>query len=248
MFNSLFKTKKNSSHGIFESIHTDMHSHFLPGIDDGSPNLETSLELIRRMMKLGYKKFITTPHIMWEMYKNTPEIINEKLELLRSALKTAGMDVEINAAAEYFLDDHVEKLLNQKQKLLTLHDNLVLVEFSLASQPFNVKDVLFEMTMQGYQPVIAHPERYVYFEQAKDFYDELKDAGYYFQLNINSLSGYYGRSANTLAQYLIKKGYYNLLGSDVHHFRHIEALSNPNITSPLQKLIENGNIMNPKLV
>ena len=204
MFNSLFKTKKNSSHGIFESIHTDMHSHFLPGIDDGSPNLETSLELIRRMMKLGYKKFITTPHIMWEMYKNTPEIINEKLELLRSALKTAGMDVEINAAAEYFLDDHVEKLLNQKQKLLTLHDNLVLVEFSLASQPFNVKDVLFEMTMQGYQPVIAHPERYVYFEQAKDFYDELKDAGYHFQLNINSLSGYYGRSANTLAQHLIK--------------------------------------------
>lgn len=224
-----------------------MHSHLLPGIDDGSPDLETSLELIRRMMKLGFKKFITTPHIMWEMYKNTPEIINEKLELLRSALKTEGINVEINAAAEYFLDDHVEELLSQKQKLLTVYDNMVLVEFSLASQPYNIKDVLFEMTMQGYQPIIAHPERYIYFEQAKDFYDELKDSGHYFQLNTNSLSGYYGKSAEKLAQYLLKKDYYNFLGSDLHHFRHIEALSNPVITSQLNKLLDTGKIMNPKL-
>jgi len=165
-----------------------MHSHLLPGIDDGSPDLETSIELIRRMMKLGFKKFVTTPHIMWEMYKNTPEIVNKKLDLLRAALKKESIDVEINAAAEYFLDEHVEKLLSTKQKLLTVADNMVLVEFSLANQPFNVKEILFEMTMQGYQPIIAHPERYIYFEQAKDFYDELKDSGYYFQLNINSLS------------------------------------------------------------
>jgi protein-tyrosine phosphatase len=240
-------SKSSSSVPDYSSLAVDMHSHLLPGIDDGSPNLETSLELIRRMMKLGFKKFITTPHIMWEMYKNTPEIINEKLELLRSALKTEGINVEINAAAEYFLDDHVDELLSQKQKLLTVHDNMVLVEFSLASQPYNIKDVLFEMTMQGYQPIIAHPERYIYFEQAKDFYDELKDSGHYFQLNINSLSGYYGKSAEKLAQYLLKKDYYDFLGSDLHHYRHIEALSSPIITPQLQKLIENGKIMNPKL-
>ena len=224
-----------------------MHSHLLPGIDDGSPNLEMSLELIRRMMKLGFKKFVTTPHIMWEMYKNTPEIINEKLDLLRTALLKEGIDVEIRAAAEYFLDEHVEQLLTTKQKLLTVADNMVLVEFSLASPPFNIKEVLFEMTMQGYQPIIAHPERYIYFEQAKDFYDELKDAGYYFQLNINSLSGYYGKSAESLAHYLLKKGYYNFLGSDLHHFRHIEALSKPVIMPVLQKLVASGKIMNSKL-
>lgn len=224
-----------------------MHSHLLPGIDDGSPNLETSIELIRRMMKLGFKKFVTTPHIMWEMYKNTPEIINEKLELLRSALKKEGIDAEIKAAAEYFLDEHVEQLLASKQKLLTVADNMVLVEFSLANQPFSTKEILFEMTMQGYQPVIAHPERYIYFEQARDFYDELKDAGCYFQLNINSISGYYGKSAEKLAQYLLKKEYYNFVGSDLHHFRHIDALSNPVITPVLQKLVDSGKIMNSQL-
>ena len=231
----------------YSSLAVDMHSHLLPGIDDGSPNIEISLELIRRMMKIGFKKFITTPHIMWEMYKNTPDIINEKLELLRTALKKEGMDVEINAAAEYFLDEHIEKLMTAKQRLLTVADNMVLVEFSLANQPFSLKEILFEMTMQGYQPIIAHPERYIYFEQARDFYDELKDAGYYFQLNINSLSGYYGKSAEKLAQYLLRKDYYNFLGSDLHHFRHIEALTNPVITPVLQRLVESGKIMNSKL-
>ena len=240
-------TRSSSTTPDYSKLVADIHSHLLPGIDDGSPDLETSIELIRRMMKLGFKKFVTTPHIMWEMYKNTPEIVNKKLDLLRAALKKESIDVEINAAAEYFLDEHVEKLLSTKQKLLTVADNMVLVEFSLANQPFNVKEILFEMTMQGYQPIIAHPERYIYFEQAKDFYDELKDSGYYFQLNINSLSGYYGKSAEKLAHYLLKKDYYNFLGSDLHHFRHIEALSNPVITSQLNKLLDAGKIMNPQL-
>jgi len=238
---------KSSSVPDYSIVGTDMHSHLLPGIDDGSPNLETSLELIRRMMKLGYKKFITTPHIMWEMYKNTPAIINEKLELLREALKKEGIDVEINAAAEYFLDEHVNNLLSQKEKLLTVHENMVLVEFSLANPPFDLKDILFELTMQGYQPIIAHPERYIYLENAKDFYDELKDAGHYFQLNITSLSGYYGKSANNLAQHLLKKGYYNFVGSDLHHFRHAEALANPAVTPFLKKLSDAGQLMNQKL-
>ncbi len=239
---------KSSSIPDYSIVGTDMHSHLLPGIDDGSPDLQTSLELIRRMMKLGFKKFITTPHIMWAMYKNTPEIINEKLELLRAAVKNEKIDVEINAAAEYFLDEHVEQLLSQKEKLLTVHENMVLVEFSLANPPFDLKDILFELTMQGYQPIIAHPERYIYLEHAKDFYDELKDAGHYFQLNINSLSGYYGKSANNLAQHLLKKGYYNFVGSDLHHFRHIEALSNPSISPFLHKLFDSGKLINPHLV
>jgi len=238
---------KSSSVPDYSVVGTDMHSHLLPGIDDGSPDLSTSLELIRRMMKLGYKKFITTPHIMWEMYKNTPAIINEKLELLRNELKKEGIDVEINAAAEYFLDEHVNKLLAQKEKLLTVHENMVLVEFSLAHPPFDLKDILFELTMQGYQPIIAHPERYIYLEHAKEFYDELKDAGHYFQLNITSLSGYYGKSANNLAQHLLKKGYYNFVGSDLHHFRHIEALANSDITPFLKKFADTGQLMNQKL-
>jgi tyrosine-protein phosphatase YwqE len=232
----------------FSQLKADMHSHLLPGIDDGSPDLETSLQLIRGMTALGFTKLITTPHVMWDMYKNTSEIILEKLELLRAAVKAEGLVVEIQAAAEYFLDDHVAGLLQKNEPLLTVHGKMVLVEFSLAHPSMGLKDILFEMQMQGYQPIIAHPERYIYLERNKEFYEELKDIGCLFQLNILSLSNHYGKSVHELAQYLIKKGYYDLVGTDLHHFRHLEALSHSAHSSDLQKMIESGKMLNPQLI
>lgn len=226
---------------------TDMHSHLLPGIDDGSPDMETSLQLIRGMQELGYTKLITTPHVMWDMYKNTSEIIHQKLEELRKAVAEQGMPVTIHAAAEYFLDEYVEGLLKQNKPLLTISGNLVLSEFSLAYPPQGLKDILFEMQMQGYQPVIAHPERYLYLDKAKDFYDELKDIGCLFQLNILSLTNYYGKGPGELAQHLMKKGYYDLVGTDLHGFRHLEALNNTAITNTLKKLLDTGKIRNAQL-
>lgn len=228
-------------------LKADMHSHLLPGIDDGSPDMETSLQLIRGMTEMGFTKLITTPHIMWDMYKNTREIILEKLELLQTAAKAEGLAVEINAAAEYFLDDYVAGLLKNNEPMLTVCGKMVLVEFSLAQPSMSLKDILFEMQMQGYQPVIAHPERYIYLERNKEFYEELKDIGCLFQLNILSLINYYGKSAQELAQYLIKKDYYELIGTDLHNFRHIEALNNSSISPVLQKLFESGKILNPEL-
>jgi tyrosine-protein phosphatase YwqE len=242
----LFSKTKNKEHdkADYSLIGTDMHSHLLPGIDDGSPDLETSIRLIKGMMEVGFKKIITTPHIMWEMYKNTPEIIEDKLGLLRNRLKDEGIDVEVHAAAEYFLDDHVEGLLSRNEKLLTIKDNWVLSEFSLASAPHGLKDILFEMQMQGYQPVIAHPERYTYLESNKTFYEDLKDIGCLFQLNILSVTGYYGKSAQELAHHLIKKGYYDLVGTDLHHARHLEALRAGVAGSIVQKLLASGKIIN----
>jgi tyrosine-protein phosphatase YwqE len=225
-----------------------MHSHLLPGIDDGSPDIETSLQLIRGMSELGFSKLITTPHIMWDMYKNTREIILNKLEELRAAVKAEGLAVEINAAAEYFLDDHVAGLLRNNEPLLAVSGKMVLVEFSLAQPSMSLKDILFEMQMQGYQPIIAHPERYIYLERNKDFYEELKDIGCLFQLNTLSLSNHYGKSVHELAQYLIKKGYYDLVGTDLHNFRHLDALSNPALAQGLQKLLESGKIINSQLI
>lgn len=202
----LFSKSKSATGKVdFSLLKTDMHSHLLPGIDDGSPDLETSLQLIRSMTEMGFTKLITTPHIMWDMYKNTREIILGKLEVLRSAVKDEGLDVEINAVAEYFLDDYVAGLLKNNEPLLTVSGNMVLVEFSLAHPSMSLKDILFEMQMQGYQPIIAHPERYIYLERNKEFYEELKDIGCFFQLNLLSLAGYYGKSVEELAQYLIKK-------------------------------------------
>lgn len=241
------RSKKVTDKADISLLKADMHSHLLPGIDDGSPDIKTSLELIRGMMELGYSKLITTPHVMWDMYKNTTEIILEKLELLRAAVKAEGLHVEINAAAEYFLDDYVEKLVKSNEPLLTVSGRMVLVEFSMAHPSMSLKDILFDMQMQGYQPIIAHPERYIYLERKKEFYEELKDIGCLFQCNLLSLTGHYGKTQQELAQYLIKKGYYDLLGTDLHNARHLDALHNPDLGNHLQKLLDSGKIINSQL-
>jgi len=241
------KKRTDSNIADYGILYADVHSHLLPGIDDGSPDIETSVQLITGMNRLGYKKLITTPHIMWDVYKNTNTIISEKLQEVKARLADEQVDVEIQAAAEYFIDDHLGESVERKEPLLSFGSNFVLVEFSMVSQPFDWKKTLFEMQIQGYQPVIAHPERYAYLERNKNFYDELKSAGYLFQLNILSLSGQYGHSVTELARYLTKKGYYDLVGTDLHHLRHLEALKNPSVFSSLQQLLDSGKILNPTL-
>jgi protein-tyrosine phosphatase len=248
MFKLFSRSNKDNAAVDFSMLKADMHSHLLPGIDDGAGDINTSLGLIKGMMELGYTKLITTPHIMWDMYKNTPEIINEKLELVRAAVKEQGWNVEINAAAEYFLDEHVERLLKENKPLLTVSDKMVLCEFSLAFPSHMLKDILFEMQMQGYLPIIAHPERYAYLESNKDFYQELKDIGCLFQLNLLSLGNHYGKNVHELANYLIKKGYYDLVGTDLHHARHLEGLRSPALHSQLKKLLDSGKIRNAEIL
>ncbi len=244
MFNFFAKKKERVAYGM---IGTDMHSHLLPGIDDGARDIEDSIELIKGLADLGYKKLITTPHILWDMYKNTPTIIHEQLQIVRQAVQEQGIAVELEAAAEYFLDEHVEELLYRKERLLTFDDNKVLTEFSMMYPPLNAKAVLFEMQMQQYQPVIAHPERYIYLQSNKEFYTELRDMGCIFQLNLLALSGYYGRSVTELAKYLLKNGYYTLIGTDMHHYRHLEALQRVEMTDDLKNLLESGRLLNPSL-
>ena len=228
-------------------IGADMHSHLLPGIDDGSPDMTTTLSLIKGMESLGYSKLITTPHILSDMYPNTREGILAKLEEVRQAMREAGMNLDLHAAAEYFLDDHVAGLLQKKEPLLTVHANWVLCEFSLAFPSHSLKEILFELQMQGYQPVIAHPERYIYLQQSKDFYDELKATGCLFQLNVLALAGHYGNAVQELAQYLVRKGYYDLLGTDLHHFRHLAALRDAGLVTQLRKLVDTGKMRNGEL-
>lgn len=239
---SFFKSKNSSP--VYAGLHTDMHSHLIPGVDDGAPDMETSLALIKGMVALGFKKLITTPHIMWEMYPNTAGDINRRVQELKQKVEEEGIEVEIHAAAEYFLDGHFKSLLENKEPLLTISGNMVLVEFSMASPPLDLKELLFDLQLQGYQPVIAHPERYVYHERNKEFFVELKAAGYLFQLNINSLAGLYGKSSQNLAQYFIKNDYYDLAGTDLHSFRHLEALSHSAISGPLARLVERGRLLN----
>lgn len=231
----------------FSGLHTDIHSHLIPGIDDGAPDMQTAISLIRGMASLGFKKIITTPHIMWEMYPNKADDILNRLSEVKEVLIKEKIEVTIEAAAEYFLDEHTKKMVEGKEKLLTISGNMVLVEFSMASAPLDLKEILFEMQLQGYQPVIAHPERYTYNERNKAFFDELKAAGYLFQLNLLSLAGFYGKGSLELANYFIKKEYYDLAGTDLHSLRHLEVLKNPAITIQINKLLEKGRLLNPGL-
>ncbi|TAL49122.1 MAG: hypothetical protein EPN92_03045 [Chitinophagaceae bacterium] len=241
-----FWNKKKVNHFDYGLLHADMHSHLIPGIDDGAPDMQASLQLIKGMAELGYKKLITTPHIMWDIYKNTREDILKKYEDLKTAVANEGLDIEIRVAAEYFLDDYVEKLLEKKEPLLTISQNMVLVEFSLANHPFDLKEILFEMQLQGYQPVIAHPERYIYPEGRK-FFDELRDSGYLFQLNILSLVGFYGKEVQKQAHYLATNEFYDMAGTDLHNLRHLDVLHDPGLQPALNKVLESGKIRNPQL-
>jgi protein-tyrosine phosphatase len=246
---SLFKIfkKEEQTGNSLAWLHADMHSHVLPGIDDGSPDITTSLELIRGFQALGYKKIITTPHVLWEIYPNTTDIIKSKQSEVEKEITKAGIDIEFHAAAEYFIDDHFTDQLKKKIPLLTISGNMVLVEFSMVNMPMDLQGVLFEMQMQNYQPVLAHPERYTYLFRRKDFFDQLKDAGCYFQLNLLSLSGHYGEDVQKLAEYFLKRNYYDLAGTDLHNARHLSLLHKIQ-ASQIKKLQDSGTIKNHLLL
>jgi protein-tyrosine phosphatase len=237
-----FKREEAISHSL-SWLQADMHSHLLPGIDDGSPDITTSLELIRGFQALGYKKIITTPHVLWEIYPNTTDIIKNKQNEVEREIAKAGIDIEFHAAAEYFIDDHFTDQLKNKIPLLAISGNMVLVEFSMVNMPMDLQEVLFEMQMQNYQPVLAHPERYTYLLRRKEFFDQLKDTGCYFQLNLLSLSGHYGEDVQKLAEYFLKHGHYDLAGTDLHNARHLSLLQKLP-ASQIKKLQDSGTIKN----
>jgi tyrosine-protein phosphatase YwqE len=240
----IFWRKKENASVDLSWLHTDMHSHLVPGIDDGSPDAATSLQLIKGMQDLGFQKIITTPHILSDLYPNTPDSINKGLAELKNAAVAEGMSLDIHAAAEYFIDDQFQQLLAQKSPLLTLSDNMVLVEYSMVTAPYELQDILFELQMQQYQPVIAHPERYIYLTRKKDFFDTLKDSGCYFQLNLLSLTGHYGTSVQELAEYLAKKNYYDFAGTDLHGQKHLDGLRKLGSCAVLNKLRDSGVLRN----
>jgi protein-tyrosine phosphatase len=224
---SIFKKKKPIFSSSYFPITTDIHSHILPGIDDGSANVETSLSLINGLIKLGITNSIATPHIIGDLYRNNAQTINGALITLENALAEKKIDFKVKAAAEYMLDDYFLDLLKNKIPLLTLKDNKVLTEFSYAEKPYNVQQMVFNIITEGYQPLLAHPERYGYFHNDYKQYHLLKDLGFLLQVNLLSLTGYYGKPVAKAAAYIIKNDLASFTATDLHHERHMQALHNP---------------------
>jgi len=242
---SFFKKKKE--HTKAPQLAVDLHSHLIPGIDDGSQSMKESLSLLKGMKALGCKKVITTPHIMSDAYRNTPRIIRDSLADLRQASLTAGIDIEIDAAAEYYMDDGFVDLL-KKGELMTIRKKYLLFETSYVSKPLRTEEMIFEITSSGYTPIMAHPERYRYIKDPLKEYGRFKELGVLLQVNINSFGGHYGKSAKALADFLSRNGMIDFLGSDVHHQKHIDTLG-PLLSSDVyREIFDHNKILNDELI
>ena len=220
-----FNRKTADSFYDFSYLAQDIHSHILPGLDDGSPDVETSIELIKSLSAVGINRFICTPHIIGDMYRNTPETINSALQLLKRACLENGLDTQISAAAEYMLDDYFMELLRKKEPLLTLTKNYILTELSYATIPNNLEQIAFEININNYVPLLAHPERYFYYHKNYDAFFRLKELGFLLQVNLLSLTGYYGAPAAKAANFIFKNNLVDFVGTDLHHFNHLKALT-----------------------
>ncbi len=224
LFGNFFKRDKLPEEPFLNPITTDLHSHLIPNLDDGVESLSESILVLKELSALGYKKVITTPHIMGDFYKNGRDNILPALDLVRNELKLQHILIEIEASAEYMVDELLEVKINTND-LLPFGKNYILIELPFSAEPPNLKKVLFDLQINGYQPVLAHPERYMYMANNPDTYHELADSGILLQLNTMSLIGYYSPEVKKNAEYLIDQKLVHLVGSDIHGPRHLPYLT-----------------------
>lgn len=224
----------------------DVHSHLIPGIDDGAKTMEDTLTLLSEFQALGYKKVVTTPHIMSDFYKNTPEIILGGLEKVRAAKKERGLTIEIDAAAEYNLDADFEPLIDAGN-VLTFGDNYVLFELPFIAEPPVLNAIIWKLQSKGYKPILAHVERYPYWHQDWEKIAGLHDRGVLIQLNINSLTGHYGPEVKRIGEKLVDLNMVDLLGSDCHNMNHMGLTQRARTKSHLHKVLSSEKLINRKL-
>ena len=207
----------------FSIFGADMHSHLIPGIDDGSPNLEATVEMLLKFQELGYKKIVTTPHIKTGVFNNTSEIIKAGEKTVKAEIDRLGLNLHFEAAAEYFFDySFIEKI--EKGDLLTFSNGHLLVEYSFNQPPMGENEMFFSLQMQQIRPILAHFERYPYYHGNLKKAEELRSKGVKIQLNILSLFGHYGPQVQKQAEGLIKEKLVDLIGSDCHRIEHLHLI------------------------
>ncbi len=234
-----FLKSKSTLKDLIPDNQIDIHSHLLPNIDDGAKSINDSIFLISSLQAIGFTQFITTPHTFNGFWDNTKTGIEDKLSETKKLLSENKLNVNLKTASEYLMDDHFVTLFKNKE-ILTLKDNYVLVEMSYINPPIQLYDIIFELQVAGYIPILAHPERYSFYHKNFDEYKKLKNAGCLFQLNLLSTVGYYGKDVTVTVEKLLQKGLIDYVGSDVHHKKHIESFSSKILikdVSPLKEAI-----------
>lgn len=227
-------------------LKTDLHSHLLPAIDDGSTSVENSLELIEQLLNFGYTKLITTPHVMGDHYRNTPKTINQGLDLVKEALDKRGIDVVLEAAAEYYCDSDFDKIIDAGD-ILTISGKYVLVELSYLNHSEQFDSLTFKLQSRGYVPILAHPERYPYFYQSIDKLEAFREKGILLQVNLASLTGHYGSGPRRMVERLIENNMVDFLGSDTHKLSHIDVFKKAVTEKYLHQLLNSELLKNQAL-
>jgi len=228
-------------------LRTDIHSHLIPGIDDGPKIIGDSNALAQGLLDLGYKKAITTPHIISDRYRNTIEIIRSGLNEINQSFSKNNISLNVNCAAEYYIDyEFFEKI--GKEELLTFGDNYILVEFSfLQATPQSFNDTMFALQINGYKPVLAHPERYIYWHKTPKVLYDLRDRGVLFQVNLLSLMGVYGIESAVMGETLINNDLVDWLGTDLHNVRQLEILKKYKLKQFLAEKLLSKSYLNQSL-
>lgn len=224
-------------------LQTDMHSHILPGIDDGAEDVEASIALIDGLIGLGYKELIATPHILKDYYPNTSATILAAKQLLQDELDKRGYKIPISYAAEYMLDEHFTSLLEQDD-LLSFGNKYLLLETMFIGAPANLEETLFQLKLKDYQPVLAHPERYHYVDKTLSCLIPLKEKGCLFQANLLSFTGYYGKREQEIVLRLLDADLIDFIGSDMHHLRHLKSAQKFSVPSKVAQQIERVSYLN----
>ena len=230
LFSNLYKKKEVLPPFDLGRFKSDMHSHLIPVIDDEAQDMDQTIAMLAKFESLGYKKVVTTPHIMTDSFPNNPEIILSGLEKVRNEIKKVGIEIEIEAAAEYYFDETLMPKIKNKE-LLTFGDNYVLVEFAFHSPPQFLDQLFFELKTHGYRPVIAHFERYLYYLGKIDKAEKWRSEGINIQINLNSLFGQYGPEVQKQTEKLIDEGQFDFVGTDCHRIEHLMILEK-NLSSP----------------
>lgn len=205
---------------------TDIHSHILFGVDDGSKTIEESISLLKELQKAGFDKVILTPHfIMDSNYNSTYEENYYRYCTLKDKAKELNLKIEIYLGNEIFIHEKIPDLLDN-YTISSLNDtNYVLVEFPFHNKILNLEDILYHIESRGYKVVIAHPERYTYFQKDYSIVDKLRKEGFLFQSNYSSIIGAYGKESEKLITYMLKKHYIDFLGTDIHRIEKIEGIT-----------------------
>ena len=206
---------------------TDIHSHILFDVDDGSKTIEESIELLKKLKEIGFSNIILTPHyIEGSEYSSTNKEKISKIKQLKEELEKQNININICLGNEIFINNNIYELIKEKEIYTLNNTRYILVELPFHNQIVNLEDIIYELKIKGLRPIIAHPERYTYFQKNYKEVDRLREEGFVFQGNYASILGYYGKESKKLIKYMLKKHYIDYLGTDIHRIKNTYVIDN----------------------